>query len=89
MRAKTSASQAWVDIVQAACGDDGQHDGGTIGPTLGTGEGPVFPSTALSILSSSISILLCYHARDPKSRGPPRMDTYKQRRERFGGYGLT
>lgn len=34
----------WVDIVEAACGDDGQHDGGTIGPTLGTGEGPVFPS---------------------------------------------
>jgi len=31
--------------------------------------------TASSILSSSSSIPPCYHARDFKSRGPPRMDT--------------
>ncbi len=31
----------WVDVVEAASRDDGGHDGGTIGPTLGTGEGPV------------------------------------------------
>lgn len=32
-------------------------------------------STASSILSSSISIPQCYHARPQKSCGPPRMDT--------------
>ncbi len=31
----------WVDVVEMASRDDGEHDGGTIGPTLGTGEGPV------------------------------------------------
>ncbi len=31
----------WVDVVEAAGRDDGEHDGGTIGPSLGTGEGPV------------------------------------------------
>lgn len=30
-----------VDVVETACRDDGEHDGGLIGPTLGTGEGPV------------------------------------------------
>ena len=34
----------WIDVVEAACCDEGEHDGGTIGPTLGTGEGPV-PTT--------------------------------------------
>lgn len=31
----------WVDLVEAACGDHGQHDGSPVGPTLGTCEGPV------------------------------------------------
>ncbi len=31
----------WVDVVETASRDDGEHDGGSIGPTLGTGEGPV------------------------------------------------
>ncbi len=31
----------WVDVVETAGRDNREHDGGTIGPTLGTGEGPV------------------------------------------------
>ncbi len=31
----------WVDVVETAGRDDREHDGGSIGPTLGTGEGPV------------------------------------------------
>jgi hypothetical protein len=31
----------WIDIVEAACCDEGEHDGSTICPTLGAGEGPV------------------------------------------------
>lgn len=31
----------WVDVVEAASRYDGEHDGGSLGPTLGTGEGPV------------------------------------------------
>jgi len=31
----------WVNVVETAGRDDGEHDGGSIGPTLGTGEGPV------------------------------------------------
>ena len=31
----------WIDVVEAACCDEGEHDGGTICPTLGAGEGPV------------------------------------------------
>gem|GEM_PF-3311952 len=31
----------WVDVVETASRYDGEHDGGSIGPTLGTGEGPV------------------------------------------------
>lgn len=31
----------WVDVVETASRYDGEHDGGSIGPTLGTGEGSV------------------------------------------------
>ena len=31
----------WVDVVETAGRDNREHDGGTIGPTLGAGEGPV------------------------------------------------
>lgn len=31
----------WVDVVETASRDDREHDGGTIGPALGTREGPV------------------------------------------------
>ena len=42
MRANTSASHAFgIDVVETAGRDDGEHDGGTIGATLGTGEGPI------------------------------------------------
>ena len=31
----------WVDVVETAGHDSTEHDSGTIGPTLGAGEGPV------------------------------------------------
>ncbi len=32
-----------VDVVETVGRDDGEHDDGSIGPTLGTGENPVSP----------------------------------------------
>lgn len=34
----------WVDVVETAGHDEGEHDGSTIRPTLGPGEGPVASS---------------------------------------------
>src|SRR4051794_17831338 len=34
----------WIDVVEATGRDHRQHDGGTVGTTLATGEGPVPPS---------------------------------------------
>lgn len=47
----------WVDVVEAAGRDDGEHDGGSIGPTLGTGEGPVSTAECNSSQSALGSIV--------------------------------
>src|SRR6185436_4257243 len=31
----------WIDVIETTGRDEGEHDGGTIGPALGTCEGPV------------------------------------------------
>lgn len=45
-----------IDVVEAACGDHGQHDGGAVGTAPGTGEGPV---AALKGVSRSRSRQAC------------------------------
>ena len=39
----------WIDVVETTGRDEGEHDGGTIRPALGPGEGPV-PTPNCSLL---------------------------------------